>query len=440
MKSKRSGSYDSCFNVSYNTLVRYLIYVILITCTYLAITKMPIFSDTFAKLFSVLKDLSLFAILIIWALIALKRKKLYITFDKLVMTTLLYLLMLGVYTAISPVGFFAILGFAAMASPLILFLVIYSSNISNEFIYKILGFVYYFLLFNVITGLLIFLFCPDFFNDFFGVFTYFEDTEIGIGNIYRATANGDSLPRLLGLSVSPNETASVCIFLLIFSRLHIKNTVLLVAVYILLLLTIYFTYARSPFIGFLLACGLTFYLEKNRLFKLLTFLPMIAFLAMLCGLLYVNINKIIEMLDISSLIHLYQLLIEGPKYIAQYWYGLGVGMAGALMLRMNNSVLGTEMLYFESDHYNLILQVGIIGFILFLLVYYNIYMKLHRIIKTCNNRYINDFASYNQLFILTMLIGSLTFPLISSSRLIGTILLIYPALVIKLNSNYSNSM
>jgi hypothetical protein len=302
----------------------------------------------------------------------------------------------------------------------------------------VLKFIYLFLLINIFIGLIVYLFYFNEFKAFFRIEEYFKNNDIGILNLYRfKTEWGEPIPRLTGLSVTTTDTAIVCIFLMLFTGLHVKNTIIKISIYIMLLATLYFTYARGPVVGLVGAFMLQKLVALKKRHRRLIIAASAPFIATGALILNANVDRLINVLDPSSVVHLYDLLIRGPVLVVKYWYGLGVGMAGLLATNVDMGSLGIKSLYLESEYYVMILQIGIFGFIIFALLMQRILNDLVVISLDSKQLLLRTRSSKTFLFLLALLLNAIFFP-IMYSRLLSSLCWITVALTLKLYHNEKN--
>lgn len=413
-------------------IFKYLILVIIFICSYLVFTKLPIFGKSFGKYFTLIKDVALFGIIIGFVLIKIQRPGLKI--DKINAFAVLYLIVLLFYTAISPLGKKAIIGFLGFGTAPILFLLIYNIKIKENDILLISKVIFYFILLNVIFGLLIFLFCFDQFKEFLGVHEYLEKSMIGINNIYRVHPGRKIIPRLIGLSISPNETAGLCVFLIIFASSHISKKGFRYLIYLIIIITLYLTTQRSPVLGIVGAILLLKWTKFSKVNKLFSLTILVTSLWLIITFILSNIEFIILNIDASIAAHTLHLFVDSPEVIMRSWYGLGIGMAGGLTRGLSLTKSSLEGFWFESEYIMMIIQIGVIGFAIYIFLVFNILSNLFSIQRNSKNIVVKIFSKNSFLFFLAIWIGGITFPLFASSRLISFLVWMYSAFAIHLRS------
>jgi hypothetical protein len=379
-------------------------------------TKLPVVPRFIGTSFSVLKEVLLFGALLMGFIAFLKKPMTVLFPSKYCVYVCLYTIWLIIYTAISPLGFFALAALLPMISAPVVFLSLLSINFSQRTSDHILKSIYYLLFANIAISLVIHLFFFDSFKYVLLINEYFTKTGIQVGNIVRYTSDGRAIPRLIGLSISPTETASIALFVFLFAPVVIRNNFLRLSIIVLSATVFYLTETRSSLIGFVFASGFFIYARLRTLNKAILLFPILAGVILASFLIRSFWYSLYSSLDGSAQIHLNDALINGPKLALQHWYGLGVGVAGFFSKRFDLTSLGIDKIHLESDHLPIMINVGLFGYLLFVLANIAPLFALNRLIARNKIPY-SPIATAATLFFLSIFIGGLFFPLILSSRL-----------------------
>lgn len=389
-------------------------------------------------LYSLAKD-GILLIIVSFAFLIISRN-MRIKVNPINILCLIYLTIIIFYALISPIGLIAFKEVLRMAYAPIIFLSIQHIKIPYNKYRKVLIFCLLLFLFFIITGLIIyFVIGQKNFYDIIALKQYFINNgidEINMYNLYRFPKSGGIAYRMTGLLVNPSEMTTIAVFTILLSRSLIKNNkAVQYSVISLSILSILLSGNRSILMGLICAFVVIKVMKQSVSLKIIYSILMIFISVFIISLTISNLNLLKDYVDGSTAIHMYDLFIKGPEEALKHWKGIGIGMSGMLNYGASSKNLSVERIHIESDYFMLIIQIGILGFLIYMALIYSIINKLVKISVTTNSKdELNINANTAALVILSVHIAALTFPLLTS-RIISTFMWVYTAIVI----NHYNS-
>ncbi len=311
-----------------------------------------------------------YIITLFFLLIATNLKHLFI--NKTISLILLYIIINLISLFISSNKNEAVMSFFLFSSGPVIFLLLYNFNFDNQLYSNIKKKIFKLFFFFVISGLIIYPFQLQFCN------LINHDPTM----LYRWGKNGKLWLRLGGLSLHPTIMGAVCIFLLLYLWFYRRKKETIIS-----LIAYYYTNTRTVLFGLPFAF---FYYQS---FKRKIFFSLLAIPIVMCGVIFfLNYN-----FDPSAIIHFIDVFIEGPKMILNNFSLLGIGHG-----MMSPYTSRSAFIHLESDLYIMMMQIGIIGF----LVYFCLICRIIHILRKDGNEY----SKYCLYLVFIFNIGSIFFP------------------------------
>lgn len=423
--------------IAASAIAQSLLLLIIGVSSFLVTTKLPVFPDSFATMFSASKDISLLLCIIVVSLPIVRAHawKREVFGEQLVVAG--YIAIAISFSVLSPLGTRSIQPLATLISAPIIYLLLSQMTLSQKRRLRIIKLLFFLCLIEIAIGLLLHVAFYDWFKQFFMIEKYLSDSGIGVANIIRYTAEGERVNRLLGLAVSPTETASVCLFIIVYANIAV-NGMLKLFVYIIAALALLFTGSRSVIFGLVIGYTILHFYEGSAVKKLVIGFLITFAIASVSLLLITKPSLIINRLDGSALIHLYDLFVIGPQLVLKYWYGLGVGMAGLSSARFEMESLGYPNIHLESEYYTQSIQIGVFGVSFLLISMALILSRLVRQRKRSCDIEVKKYLGASFLLSFSYAWGAISFPLFTGSRWTGYMLWIIAGLTVRIGRNMAS--
>jgi hypothetical protein len=231
---------------------------------------------------------------------------------------------------------------------------------------KIMKILYLWVLFLVLSGIIIYLAGEEHYYRSIGLFDFISE-KYGARRImalYRSKAGHDTI-RMAGFLLAPLDMGFVLLFLTSFYCFFAKRIIHKAFFIVLWLVAVYLADVRSVLIGIFGAIILLWLIDQKKI-KRIAYSFLILCACGIAGYLVFSGRIIFKGFDLSALIHLHDLVIRGPQMVVENWMGVGIGMTSGRLSAgpVPESFIGN----IESFYYTLSIQIGILGLVLYLVI------------------------------------------------------------------------